>query len=309
MSKFPSLFEKACDPDTNLAGLELSNIFFKDPYSLNPNPLNSTFDEIKNPQYLESLKADITHHGIVNALIITKSSLLIEGHSRLIIAKELNLKSVPVRIILTELSDQALKERVYLGNLNRFEISKDARTKMFADLYPHIFYHAESSIPEALAKQMGLSTSQVRNERQLLLLAKQIKEEHNDCSALTTHDIRLARSKINQLRRERERLKRMQWQPVDQLPQKPFENLTSMPLFLSHEETRPNTDNLDITQEYKLFSQGSRLYSIYTKDDQLVAQLDPYTFNDLSELDSFAKQLILNFHQLRKDRKKQDMSS
>ncbi|NIZ47660.1 ParB/RepB/Spo0J family partition protein (plasmid) [Entomospira nematocerorum] len=305
MHQSPSLFEPESHrykPD--LEGLDLSNILFRSPHDLIANPLNDVFDAMKDDAYREGLKHDIARHGIVNALIITKSGLIIEGHSRWKVALDLQLKEVPVRMILQDLSDQVLKERLYLGNLHRFEISKDVRTKMYADLYPHIFYDAQASIPEELAKQMGLSTSQVRNEKQLLLMARTYKEEIGDTSPLSVKDIAAARNKMNQARRERERLKRMQWQQVDTMPDHTTpRDQEPMPLFLSHEEPiYSDTQELDILQEYKLLSQSSRSYAIYTKDNQLIASLDPQTFQNIEELDAFAKQLIAIFHQLKHDR-------
>ncbi|NIZ41453.1 ParB/RepB/Spo0J family partition protein (plasmid) [Entomospira entomophila] len=312
MPPSPSLFEPESHrykPD--LEGLELSNILFRSPNDLTANPLNDVFDAMKDEAYREGLKHDIARHGIVNALIITKAGLIIEGHSRWQIALALQLKEVPVRIILQDVSDQLLKERLYLGNLHRFEISKDVRTKMYADLYPHIFYDANASIPDELAKQMGLSTSQVRNEKQLLLMARTYKEEQGDTSPLSLKDIAAARNKMNQARRERERLKRMQWQQVDAMPTRSASrDQEPMPLFLSHEEPEYQaTQELDILEEYKLLSQDSRSYAIYTKDNQLIASLDPQTFQNIEELDTFAKQLISIFHQLKQDRNKKSETS
>lgn len=109
---------------------------------------------------------------------------------------------------------------------------------------------------------------------------------------------------MNQARRERERLKRMQWQQVDTMPDHTTpRDQEPMPLFLSHEEPiYSDTQELDILQEYKLLSQSSRSYAIYTKDNQLIASLDPQTFQNIEELDAFAKQLIAIFHQLKHDR-------
>ncbi|NIZ19958.1 ParB/RepB/Spo0J family partition protein [Entomospira culicis] len=297
MPQTPSLFDSMPD---NYHGLRLSDVLYHPPQHLQANPLNQSFEAMKDRLYLESLEADIARHGIVNALIATKAGVLIEGHSRWNIAQKLNLKEIPVRYILSDLSENELKERLYLSNLNRFEISKDARTKMYADLYPHIFYDETIAIPEELAKSMGLSLSQVRNERQLLLLAIKLKEEKDDTSPLSIEDLQKARKTINLARRERERLKRLQWQQPSALStqQKP----EPLPLFLSHEEEIQQPE-LDILEAYKLISLNARCYNIYTKNDQLIASLDPQTFLHIEELDHFAKSLILTFHHLRDARK------
>jgi ParB-like chromosome segregation protein Spo0J len=294
----PSLFESVPD---NYQGLRLSGVIYMDPAELKPNPLNASFEALKDRLYLAGLEQDIRLHGIINALIVTQEYLLIEGHSRWQIANKLALPLVPVRTILSKLEDSALKERLYLGNLNRFEISKDARTKMFADLYPHIFYDASSSIPEELALSMGLSVSQVRNERQLLLYAMGLKEEGQAGSEVTIAELGAARKQMNHARREREKLKRLQWQVVVQLPSSSQE-ADALPLLLSHEPVyRPAA--LDILQSYKLISLNARTYHLYTQSDQLIASLDPNTFADIEELDRFAKDVLLNFHQLVQKRK------
>jgi ParB-like nuclease domain len=285
---------------TDWGGLQLSNIENCKPSSLQPNPLNDVFDDVKNADYLLALKNDIKSHGILNALIATKSGLLIEGHSRLSVAKLLGLPSVPVRYILSDLSDEALKERLYMANLQRFEISKDQRLKLFGELYSHIFYDEHAPIPESLAATMQLSPSQVRNEKQLLLRALATKRAKHDTSAVTVAEIKEARNDANRIRRDKERLKRMRWQQLD-APPSHHTHAAPPELILSHHYQ--SSCELDIHKAYKLISLGSSAYAIYTAGDQLVAQLDPRTFRNLEELDAFAKTLILAFHTLRHHKK------
>lgn len=183
-------------------GLRLSNIsqqkldFFKE------NPDNVVFEEMKSAGYLTSLEKDIATSGILHPLIATQSGLLIEGHSRYLIAKKLGLTTIPCRIILDDLTPQQLKERVYLGNLNRFEISADQRTTLFAVLYPDYFLESRDDLliktkpVKELAQEMGVTPRQVQRERKVVMTSLAMKKEVGDASPLRATDMQAARQEL-----------------------------------------------------------------------------------------------------------------
>ena len=73
------------------------------------------------------------------------NGLLLEGESRLEIAKKLHSEGVtgfnrlPVRLVLSVLSEDEQRKRLYLGNLSRFEIDEDTRLSLYARVWPGYF--------------------------------------------------------------------------------------------------------------------------------------------------------------------------
>jgi hypothetical protein len=172
-------------------GLVLSAVQLKDVEFFQLNAINNVFEDLKSADYYEQLKRDIAQDGIVNALIALPDGQLIEGHSRLKVAKELGMLTVPVRFILSTVSPAEVKRRVYLGNLNRFEIPSDMRLILFAEVYPDYFYASPAQLDEShkllepgmrpttakmVAASMGLSDRQVRNEKEIFLRAKSLAQ-------------------------------------------------------------------------------------------------------------------------------------
>lgn len=128
-----------------IEGLDLSEIQYKPLDFFRPNPDNHVFDSLKDAKYMDALKADIKAAGaIINPLVSMQDGLLIEGHSRLKIARELeqeghSLGRIPVRLILTPLTTKQIKERMYLGNLSRFEIDQTTRAYLYSQIWPGYF--------------------------------------------------------------------------------------------------------------------------------------------------------------------------
>lgn len=193
-------------------GLLLSAVQFKKLDLFRTNEMNIVFEELKSPEYYDQLKRDIAQDGIINALIAMPDGELIEGHSRLRIAKELDYKTVPVRYILNTLTEGEIKRRVYLGNLNRFEIPSDMRLALFAEVYPDYFHETPDKLAQShqrsegedgehkpttaksVAKAMGLSDRQVRNEKEVFLKAKELSH----MTTPTSQEIALAREILKQ---------------------------------------------------------------------------------------------------------------
>lgn len=69
-------------------------------------------------------------------LHITKSKTILCGHQRWNIAKELELKSVPVKVVDIDESDELkIKEYVILDNLLRRHLDKEQRARLSYELY------------------------------------------------------------------------------------------------------------------------------------------------------------------------------
>ncbi|NIZ47668.1 ParB/RepB/Spo0J family partition protein (plasmid) [Entomospira nematocerorum] len=206
-------------------GLVLSAVQLKEISFFSMNAMNSIFEGLKSREYYEQLKRDIAQDGIVNALIALPDGQLIEGHSRLQVAKELGLPTVPVRFILSTLSQDEIKRRVYLGNLNRFEIPSDMRLILFAEVYPDYFHATPQELDQShqrqvagekeeiiirpttakiVAKAMGLSDRQVRNEKEVFLRAKELSQGATPSAEIVSQARDLLREEKNRRREERQ---------------------------------------------------------------------------------------------------------
>lgn len=193
-------------------GLQLSPIVYKRTKDLKTNTFNHIFDSLKTTKYFLDLSRDISKNGIINPLICLSDGTLIEGHSRLRIAKKLEIEKVPVRIILTALSQDEIKSRVYLGNLNRFEINIATRKMLWADLYPDYFLSRRSAgatvapphTVNEISKNLGVSTRTVQNTRAELSAAQRYQKKG---IPLTTALQSALKSK-NEERRNREQKKK-----------------------------------------------------------------------------------------------------
>lgn len=92
-----------------------------DPKKLTVNPDNP-YKELKSEDY-ERLKADIKERGIIDPLIIDQENILLTGHNRLAIALELDLKTVPVRKLVSEINPDEKYKIMLLDNLNRRQLT------------------------------------------------------------------------------------------------------------------------------------------------------------------------------------------
>ena len=128
--------------DQHLAnGLELSEIMMRKTDTLQPDPENMEFEAMKakQPGYWENLKRDIESAGILSPLLVSENGHVIAGHSRLKIAIELGIQRVPVRLVLSNISQAEIRRRRRLDNLLRFEIDDATRIAMYAEIWPEFF--------------------------------------------------------------------------------------------------------------------------------------------------------------------------
>lgn len=167
-------------PESKNEGLELSDLVYKPISFFAENPINFVFDKMKDEAYFLRLKKDIDEsRAILNPLITMPDGLLVEGHGRLAVARELEkeghgLGKLPVRIILSSLTETEIKQRVYLGNLSRFEINEDVRIQLYAEIWPDYFlkerspgkrsYHGDTISVHEMASLAGKSVPQLKRD-------------------------------------------------------------------------------------------------------------------------------------------------
>jgi len=132
-------------PSPVVQGLKLSEILFWPLSRFKPHPKNEVFDSAKTQTYWRDLKRDILESGaIINPVIVLPDGTLMEGHSRIRIARELaeeghDLGPIPVRVVGSSITDEEAERRVYLGNLSRFELDENTRLSLYAKIWPGYF--------------------------------------------------------------------------------------------------------------------------------------------------------------------------
>lgn len=203
------------ETNTKIEGLELSQIVYRTIDSLKPNPINAVFDSLKTDSQLDALFRDIDEaRAILNPLIAMPDGTLVEGHSRLKIAKRLleegrGIGSLPVRIITTALTNEEIKQRVYLGNLSRFEIDEDTRILLYAEIWPDYFYlsgksgrkpdHSDTITASNLSKKLGKSIPQIKRDAAIY---RKARKQVGGNPSIT--DIKESRKELNEERKRRE---------------------------------------------------------------------------------------------------------
>lgn len=214
-----------------LEGLSLDDMVRRPLSWFKHNPENDVFTTLKTPTYWQSLERDIREaKAILSPLIAMPDGLLIEGESRLIIARKLSEEGLldfdflPVRIIKGELSPEEQLKRLYLGNLSRFEIDEDTRAALYAQIWPDLLREASPGRPSSentdtvsvkrtqavqeLAKQAQISERQAWREAEVIKEGAEIARGQGETTLRPEH-IRKARQKRNALRREKTKARGM----------------------------------------------------------------------------------------------------
>jgi len=99
-------------------------------YSLN----KKLFESLPHSEY-SALKADIAKRGIKTELHALPDFTVICGHQRLLVAKELNLKEVPCKIIAGLETAEQIEEYVIKDNLLRRHLKPEQRAILEYELY------------------------------------------------------------------------------------------------------------------------------------------------------------------------------
>jgi hypothetical protein len=209
-------------PSPAMSGLKLSDIQLKPLDFFHDHPSNHVFDEAKarSPSYWRDLKRDIDEaRAIINPVITLGDGTIVEGHSRIRIARELaaekrDIGKIPTRIIASEVSEEEIERRVYLGNLSRFEVDEDTRLALYAQVWPGYFgtegsagrpsksYHGDTISAGTIAAAVGKSEVQVKRDRATVRVATELARAEGLPAPKTRH-VAEARSKANALRKTR----------------------------------------------------------------------------------------------------------
>lgn len=105
--------------------------------ALVPHPHNKKYFRTESADYFERLREDIEKRGIVVPLIAKKDGMLLAGHNRLEVAKQLGLKYVPVQYVHRDLSNEQEQEFLIKDNLLRRQFTGDEWIDIYRRLYPN----------------------------------------------------------------------------------------------------------------------------------------------------------------------------
>ncbi len=206
----PKTNEEPTTPSPVVQGLKLSEVYDWPLERFKPHPSNHVFDSAKTEAYWRDLRRDILEAGaIINPVITLPDGTLLEGHSRIRIARELkeqghDLGKIPVRIVASFISPEEAERRVYLGNLSRFELDDDTRLALYTKVWPDYFGqegkagrpeksdHGDPITAKEIGKQIGKSEPQVKRDRAVVVRAKRIATRKGK-PAPEAEDIREAR--------------------------------------------------------------------------------------------------------------------
>lgn len=117
-------------------GVSLSDIKNMAVDDIRTNPQNTVFFVRESPEYFQRLREDIEKRGVVVPLLIKQDGMLLAGHNRLQIAREIGLRFVPVQTVQEELSERQEQEFIINDNLLRRHLSIEERIRLYKMLFP-----------------------------------------------------------------------------------------------------------------------------------------------------------------------------
>lgn len=167
-----------------------------DPQKLKPHPRNN---EIFGKYFREELMLDIhtsvKEVGILEPIIVAADqTTIVSGHKRHMVAKMLNLKTVPVRYIESKISEEQLLDLMVVVNTARMNVSKADRLALYHDIIPAFEERLAVSgkqnsaggyklTPKEIAKKTGIDVSLVSADLTRLKSQQRAKSMH----ATSTH--------------------------------------------------------------------------------------------------------------------------
>lgn len=116
-------------------GIELRKVELIPTNNLLPNPLSLQYFKELTIGELEKLSEDIQKRGILVPLIARLDNVLLSGHNRLAIAKELKLTHVPVQYVVKPLTSEEEREFVVKDNFLRRQLTNDEKIALYKVLY------------------------------------------------------------------------------------------------------------------------------------------------------------------------------
>lgn len=117
------------------AGVELEPVRAFAVSGLTPHPLNAEFFRELPPDERAALKADIEARGVLVPVIATAAGVILSGHRRADITRELGRAFIPVQFVKGELTAAQEREFLIKDNLLRRQLSADEKKALIVRLY------------------------------------------------------------------------------------------------------------------------------------------------------------------------------
>lgn len=157
-------------------GIQLSAVEYILTSQLKNNPQNEEIFTEESEEYFEQLRNDIRERGILVPLIATKEGLILAGHNRLRIAKEIGLERVPCQFVSEALTDTQQLEILIKDNVLRRQLTTEQWISIYRRLYPAFdvlarqenrggnrFLIAEPDVNKLTAKKIAADTGQTES--------------------------------------------------------------------------------------------------------------------------------------------------
>ncbi len=206
-------------PPPMLAGLKLSDIQLQPLSWFKDHPGNHVFDAAKEatPGYWRDLRRDIAEaRAIINPVIALMDGTILEGHSRIKVARELvaevpSLAKIPTRLVASKITPEEAERRLYLGNLSRFEMDENTRLSLYAKTWPGYFLSDQAGGGDTVsppptkaqvAAATGKSERQIIRDKGIVKEAVRIAQEEGKDTPEPQH-VALAREKTNNQRTDK----------------------------------------------------------------------------------------------------------
>lgn len=123
-------------PMQNRRNIPMTDVKRVAPQELTMNRINQEYFDAESEEHLHDLCEDIRRRGIIVPLIAKRDGTLLAGHNRLMVARELNLKLIPVQYVQEELSDEREREFIIKDNILRRHLSPEKRINLYKKAYP-----------------------------------------------------------------------------------------------------------------------------------------------------------------------------
>lgn len=138
---------------------------------LRPNPYQPR--KVFEPEAIEELKTSILHHGILQPIIVRKSSIkgyeIVVGERRYRASKAAGIKVIPA--VVRELTEDQMMEIALIENLQREDLNPLEEAKAYQKLMEHL-----QVTQEELSKKLGKSRPHIANHVRLLQLPQLAQE-------------------------------------------------------------------------------------------------------------------------------------
>jgi ParB-like chromosome segregation protein Spo0J len=117
-------------------GVSLSAIKNVPVDEIRTNPQNTVYFVRETSEYFQRLREDIEKRGVVVPLLVRQDGVLLAGHNRLQIARDIGLRFVPVQTVQEELTERQEQEFIINDNLLRRHLTIDERIHLYKVLFP-----------------------------------------------------------------------------------------------------------------------------------------------------------------------------